>query len=304
MCDAAGRGPRSYIPKERLGSTDDCGFSPFSIDEKPLHGSPDFARDVAFEKIAQPRGGHADGRGEARRGGSGPRIAEDGGTGAPRGPLFGPAGILIGERISVRFCPPRRHVLSSPYGQRRVRRPSGAQADGAQLSAGAVARAVVASDRLQGLRAARGTNQREGRADRRNGKRSRRARRAEIFDLHTLTVTDLYEESLSVARNVLAHLHDTGEIELSFHAGDLLSCVPPERRLSLVYENLPNIPAPAEIELRRGAIAGRFFEAGELTLPSSSRPTCSRSTTAPPTGLAARPARWRRLDGDRWAHAA
>ena len=41
-----------YIPKERLGATDDCGFSPFSIDEKPLHGSPDFARDVAFEKIA------------------------------------------------------------------------------------------------------------------------------------------------------------------------------------------------------------------------------------------------------------
>jgi Cobalamin-independent synthase, Catalytic domain len=41
-----------YIPKERLGSTDDCGFSPFSIDQKPLHGSPDFARDVAFEKIA------------------------------------------------------------------------------------------------------------------------------------------------------------------------------------------------------------------------------------------------------------
>ena len=41
-----------YIPKERLGSTDDCGFSPFSIDEKPLHGSPDYARDVAFQKIA------------------------------------------------------------------------------------------------------------------------------------------------------------------------------------------------------------------------------------------------------------
>jgi methionine synthase II (cobalamin-independent) len=41
-----------FIPKERLGATDDCGFSPFSIDEKPLHGSPDYARDVAFEKIA------------------------------------------------------------------------------------------------------------------------------------------------------------------------------------------------------------------------------------------------------------
>jgi methionine synthase II (cobalamin-independent) len=41
----------NFIPKERLGSTDDCGFSPFSIDEKPNHGSPDYARDVAFEKI-------------------------------------------------------------------------------------------------------------------------------------------------------------------------------------------------------------------------------------------------------------
>jgi methionine synthase II (cobalamin-independent) len=41
-----------YIPKERLGSTDDCGFSPFSIDVKPKHGSPDIAREIAFKKIA------------------------------------------------------------------------------------------------------------------------------------------------------------------------------------------------------------------------------------------------------------
>jgi methionine synthase II (cobalamin-independent) len=40
-----------YVPKERLGSTDDCGFSPFSIDDKPKHGSPDAARDIAFRKI-------------------------------------------------------------------------------------------------------------------------------------------------------------------------------------------------------------------------------------------------------------
>ena len=40
-----------YIAKERLGSTDDCGFSPFSIDVKPKHGSPDLARDIAFHKI-------------------------------------------------------------------------------------------------------------------------------------------------------------------------------------------------------------------------------------------------------------
>src|ERR1700733_4457138 len=40
-----------YIPVERLGATDDCGFSPFSRDLKPKHGSPDFARDVAMQKI-------------------------------------------------------------------------------------------------------------------------------------------------------------------------------------------------------------------------------------------------------------
>ena len=41
-----------HIPKERLGATDDCGFSPFSRDLKPKHGSPDFARDIAMQKIA------------------------------------------------------------------------------------------------------------------------------------------------------------------------------------------------------------------------------------------------------------
>ena len=50
ICDALVRAA-NFIPKERLGSTDDCGFSPFSIDEKPNHGSPDYARDVAFQKI-------------------------------------------------------------------------------------------------------------------------------------------------------------------------------------------------------------------------------------------------------------
>ena len=40
-----------HIPVQRLGATDDCGFSPFSRDVKPRHGSPDFARDVAMQKI-------------------------------------------------------------------------------------------------------------------------------------------------------------------------------------------------------------------------------------------------------------
>ena len=40
-----------WIAKDQLGATDDCGFSPFSIDVKPKHGSPDFAREVAIRKI-------------------------------------------------------------------------------------------------------------------------------------------------------------------------------------------------------------------------------------------------------------
>ena len=39
------------IGKETIGATDDCGFSPFSIDVKPKHGGVDFARAVAFQKI-------------------------------------------------------------------------------------------------------------------------------------------------------------------------------------------------------------------------------------------------------------
>jgi methionine synthase II (cobalamin-independent) len=50
ICDQLVRAA-NFIDKQRIGSTDDCGFSPFSIDEKPNHGSPDYARDVAFQKI-------------------------------------------------------------------------------------------------------------------------------------------------------------------------------------------------------------------------------------------------------------
>jgi methionine synthase II (cobalamin-independent) len=51
VCDALVAASK-YIPVGRLGSTDDCGFSPFSVDTKPKHGSPDAARDIAFQKIA------------------------------------------------------------------------------------------------------------------------------------------------------------------------------------------------------------------------------------------------------------
>ncbi len=50
MCDELVAAAK-YIPRS-ASAPPMVGFSPFSIDEKPLHGSPDFARDVAFEKIA------------------------------------------------------------------------------------------------------------------------------------------------------------------------------------------------------------------------------------------------------------
>src|SRR3954463_12675530 len=41
-----------HIPGGGPRGPDACGFSPFSRDEKPRHGSPDFARDVAMQKIS------------------------------------------------------------------------------------------------------------------------------------------------------------------------------------------------------------------------------------------------------------
>lgn len=41
----------AYVPAEQLGSTDDCGFSPFSADPKPLGGLPDLVCGIAFRKI-------------------------------------------------------------------------------------------------------------------------------------------------------------------------------------------------------------------------------------------------------------
>ena len=90
---------------------------------------------------------------------------------------------------------------------------------------------------------------------------------AEIFDLRSLVVTDLFEECLEVSRrNVLAHL-DAPWIELGFHAGDLLSCVAPGRRFCLIYENLPNVRAAAGMDVALGTVGGRFFDAAGLSVP-------------------------------------
>jgi methylase of polypeptide subunit release factors len=90
----------------------------------------------------------------------------------------------------------------------------------------------------------------------------------EILRPRSVTVTDLHAESLAVSReNVTAHLVDPNSVALGFHAGDLMSCVPPASSFSLIYENLPNVTSSPDHDLRRGTIGGRFYPAAESTVP-------------------------------------
>lgn len=90
----------------------------------------------------------------------------------------------------------------------------------------------------------------------------------EILDPARLTVTDLHEACVEAARaNVLAHLDPATQRRLQFLAGDLFAPVPAGFRFDLVYENLPNIPAPAGVDLRRGRNSGRYFDPASLRVP-------------------------------------
>lgn len=90
----------------------------------------------------------------------------------------------------------------------------------------------------------------------------------EIFDLDSLTVTDLLEASLTVAReNIFANLKDKTQIKADFYAGDLLSSVPKQKQFCLIYENLPNLPAPKDIDLKVGINSASFFDAEQHKIP-------------------------------------
>jgi hypothetical protein len=81
-------------------------------------------------------------------------------------------------------------------------------------------------------------------------------------------VTDLHDAGLAVSReNVLAHLEDPEAIELHWHAGDVLAPVPAGRRFDLVYENLPNLPATADVALELGTNSGRFYDPTDRGVP-------------------------------------
>jgi hypothetical protein len=86
--------------------------------------------------------------------------------------------------------------------------------------------------------------------------------------LRSVLATDLEADGVAVAEaNVRRHLLDGHGLDLGFAAGDLLEPVAAERRFDLVYENLPNLPADAAIDLRRGEQSGRFFDAASAAVP-------------------------------------
>jgi hypothetical protein len=90
----------------------------------------------------------------------------------------------------------------------------------------------------------------------------------EIFDLDSITVTDIFEESLSVAQeNIFANLKDKTQIKKDFYTGDLLSCVPAEKQFCLIYENLPNLPAPKDLNLEAGINSASFFDPEQHKVP-------------------------------------
>jgi len=82
----------------------------------------------------------------------------------------------------------------------------------------------------------------------------------EIFDLRALTVTDLFEDNLALIReNIVANLEQETKTEVSFCSGSLLSGIPADRRYSLIYENLPNIPLPEGLYIKDGTNSASFF---------------------------------------------
>lgn len=90
----------------------------------------------------------------------------------------------------------------------------------------------------------------------------------EIFNLDSLTATDILEESLVVAReNVLANLSEEARLKIDFCISDLLSSVPADKQFDFIFENLPNLPASQEMDLTSGINSSNFFDAKLHSVP-------------------------------------
>jgi len=84
----------------------------------------------------------------------------------------------------------------------------------------------------------------------------------EIFDLKSLTLTDISQEVLSVAKeNITSNIDAKAAPNIHFYFGDLFTCVPAEYQFCLVFENLPTVPPPPHIDLLQADNSAYYFAA-------------------------------------------
>lgn len=90
----------------------------------------------------------------------------------------------------------------------------------------------------------------------------------EIFDLHSITVTDLQSDNVAIAKqNILANLDHHASVQTHFYCSDLFSQVPEDELFCLIYENLPNIPLPPEVNLYESINSASFFLPRQQAVP-------------------------------------
>ncbi len=90
----------------------------------------------------------------------------------------------------------------------------------------------------------------------------------EIFNLNSITLTDISEDVVFVAReNIISNINEKTAPQIYFYVGDLFSCVPSEQQFSLVFENLPTVPAPEHIDLRKADNAANYFDMRNRSVP-------------------------------------
>ncbi|MGK7903701.1 MAG: hypothetical protein AB4352_20295 [Hormoscilla sp.] len=90
----------------------------------------------------------------------------------------------------------------------------------------------------------------------------------EIFDLDSVTITDVLPEIVAAAReNIELNLEPGTKVKIYDYVGSLLSCIPAEQKFSLIYENLPVLQKPQDVDLKEGINSTIFFDREQEEVP-------------------------------------
>jgi methylase of polypeptide subunit release factors len=97
----------------------------------------------------------------------------------------------------------------------------------------------------------------------------------ECFDLDRVVVTDIHPDIVSCAvRNIKRSCLEGGaNAEVTGYSGDLLTPLPAtDEKFDLIYENLPNIPASADMDILRLYNSSSFVSRPERAAPDGGAP--------------------------------